>query len=883
MKHTKKRVAALLLTLAMVLSLMPMAFAADFEDMPAEDDASYAAVKSAVDNGLLKGEDGKLNLEGSMTRATMAALITRVFGAKGEADMSAFSDAEGHWAVESGELPAAVAMGIMNGSNGKMLPNDQVTLEQVITMLVRALGLPMGTADDLKDVAGADSVTAWAVPYVAALVKAGYDVPDLAGAAEPMTRVAFTEMIYKVSGEGNYVKEAGEITEDVDGNIIITADGVSLKGITVKGDVIIADGVDAGSIVLDGAKVEGRLVVRGGQDVSLTNGATAASTVVAKPAGELTVKADDSSDAGAITVTGTDNKAAEKVTVDMAEPKVTVEAGTTLAVQNAKGGEVTLKADGAKVAVESGTVANVTVADGAKDVAVDVAKDATIEKVTTNTDLAVTGEGTVTEKEGSGTVTDAAGNEVEGSDEPADVPVVTTPSTPDEETDPNAPKNENNHTHNYGAATQFDATRHIYTCVVTAEGAETPIEGCGAVKYEAHSFDEETGACVCGAKKPGTVATEGIASDPTEKPDGWKACGATGAEHEEHSWVAKAKEGDVAATCAAVGKKSYECEYCKSTKTDTIAKLEHSYQVDAAQTQAATCGAQGTMVYVCTSCAAGADGHTKPVTIPATGEHKWVQEGYAEDHEPTCQAEGKYHYVCSVCSAEDDNQVAPKVGHDWNTTGTHKEGTNTHEVTCQTAQCTAKKIVNCSFTVAAQGQNAAAKDATCEEVGKAADMKCSGCDNVLVGKEIPAKGHVWAKGWASDENDHWHACGNDETHKKDVTAHTWDKTKEGNPVAGAKCTVCGYAYEGGSATTPTHEHIKAQEWSKDADGHWHACTGTGTCPDNNKCDAASHSWTGGGEDQAGHYSECSYECHKDHSNCTTEATKCTCGFINAEA
>lgn len=815
MKHTKKRVAALLLTLAMVLSLMPMAFAADFEDMPAEDDASYAAVKSAVDNGLLKGEDGKLNLEGSMTRATMAALITRVFGAKGEADMSAFSDAEGHWAVESGELPAAVAMGIMNGSNGKMLPNDQVTLEQVITMLVRALGLPLGTADDLKDVAGADSVTAWAVPYVAALVKAGYDVPDLAGAAQPMTRVAFTEMIYKVSGEGNYVKEAGEITEDVDGNIIITADGVSLKGITVKGDVIIADGVDAGSIVLDGAKVEGRLVVRGGQDVSLTNGATAASTVVAKPAGELTVKADDASDAGAITVTGTDSKAAEKVTVDMAEPKVTVEAGTTLAVQNAKGGEVTLKADGAKVAVESGTVANVTVADGAKDVAVDVAADATIEKVTTNTDLTVTGEGTVTEKEGSGTVTDAAGTEVSGSDEPADVPVVTTPSTPDE-VDPNAPKNENNHTHNYGAATQFDATRHIYTCVnKAATGTQgqpdyvPAVTGCGAVKYEAHSFDEETGVCACGAKKPGTVETAGTAGDAAE---GKTKCGTDGAEHEEHKWVAKAKDGDVAASCSAVGKKSYECEYCGSTKTDTIAKLEHNYQLDAAQTQAATCGVQGTMVYVCTSCAAKADGHTKAVAIPATGEHKWVQNGYAEDAEPTCQAEGKYHYECSVCSAEDDNQVAPKVGHDWNTTGTHKEGTNTHEVTCKTDGCTAKKIVNCSFTVAVQdGENAAAKDATCEEAGKAADMKCSGCDNVLVGKEIPAKGHVWAKAWTHNATQHWHACGNDatgndETHRDSVANHTWDKANEdGSAKAGAVCTVCGYAY-GGGATTPTHEH-----------------------------------------------------------------------------
>ena len=435
MKHTKKRVAALLLTLAMVLSLMPMAFAEDdaagFPDMPAEEDASYAAVKSAVDNGLLTGEDGKLNLEGSMTRATMAAVITRAFGAKGEADMSAFSDAEGHWATVSGELPAAVAMGIMNGSNGKMLPNDQVTLEQVITMLVRALGLPLGTADDLKDVAGADSVTAWAVPYVAALLKAGYDVPDLAGAAQPLSRVEFTEMMYQVSG-GNYASE-GEITEDVDGNIIITGP-VSLKGVTVKGDVIIADGVDAGSVVLDGAKIEGRLVVRGGSDVSLTNGSTAASTVVAAPAGELTVKADDTSDAGQIAVTGTDSKAADKVTVDMAEPRVTVEAGTTLAVQNATGGEVTLKANDAKVAVESGKLDNVTVADGTENVAVDVAADATIEKVTTNTDLAITGEGTVTEKEGSGTVTDASGNEVAGSDEPAEVPtclLYTSPSPRD--------------------------------------------------------------------------------------------------------------------------------------------------------------------------------------------------------------------------------------------------------------------------------------------------------------------------------------------------------------------------------------------------------------------------------------------------------------------
>lgn len=761
MKHTKKRVAALLLTLAMVLSLMPMAFAEDdaagFPDMPAEEDASYAAVKSAVDNGLLTGEDGKLNLEGSMTRATMAAVITRAFGAKGEADMSAFSDADGHWATKSGELPAAVAMGIMNGSNGKMLPNDQVTLEQVITMLVRALGLPLGTADDLKDVAGADSVTAWAVPYVAALLKAGYDVPDLTGAAQPLSRVEFTEMMYQVSG-GNYASE-GEITEDVDGNIIITGP-VSLKGITVKGDIIIADGVDADSIVLDNVKVEGRLVVRGGSDVSLTNGTTAASTVVAAPAGELTVKADDASDAGEIAITGTDSKAAEKVTVDMAEPKVTVEAGTTLAVQNAKGGEVTLKGDGAKVAVESGTVASVTVADGVKDVAVDVAADATIEKVTTNTDLAITGEGTVTEKAGSGTVTDAEGNEVEGTDEPAEVPTVTTPSTPDE-VDPNKPTNPV-HTHSWDKVEQFSATQHKRICAAAAaaggvagqaagggedgdgDGDEPPAtpdnKYCGATTYENHTFDEENVCTACSFKKPGSK-TE------SEATPGNGACSG------EHVWANINDESNTAATCAAPGGQKQQCTNmvepaenedgtraaatrCTATRTVTTAALGHDMKVTGSEN--ASCDEDGAIHYACTR--TGCD-VTDDVTIPATEKHNWKQTNTVL---PTCTEDGKYVYTCSTCTGE----------------------------TAQT-------------------------------------------------KEVPITklGHSFSTAWEKDGANHWHKCVRSGCDVKDgQAAHDYGE-EEGNTV----CTVCGYDKSAGGTTTPTGPQ-GAHTWvngkcTKTSEGH----------------------------------------------------------------
>lgn len=851
MKHMKKRVAALLLTLAMVLSLAPMAFAADeFPDMPAEDDPSYAAVKSAVDNAIMTGENGELNLEGTILRSTVAKMVVTAFAAKGEADLSGYPDVmDGAWYASW--MAKANQMGIMTGTSGKMNPGSEVTLAEVAAMLCRALGL------SVDEDATVEGVAAWAAPYVKALIDAKYiTAEDAAAAHEPMTRGAFAEVIYKVSGEGNYAKEENaEITEDVNGNIVITANGVSLKGITVKGDIIIADGVDTGSVVLDGVKVEGRIVVRGA-GAELTNGTTASSTVVAATTGEATVKADDGSDAGDIAVAGTNGMAADKVVIDMAEPKVTVTTATEVAVQNAEGGEITLQAPNASLSVESGTVANVTVADGASGVKVDVAEGATIDKVTTNTDLAVTGEGTVTEKAGSGTVTDGSGNEVAGSDEPVEVPTVEEPAP---EVDPIAPTN-GTHTHVYTEYHQFDATRHTKSCAVMidSKGNVKPANAaadasgyaaCGAVIYEEHSYDPETDTCACGATKP---ADPTVAEDKTGISAEKKECGTEGASAASHTWEVKTDDAAAKAlTCTQNGVVVEVCKTCGMKRTTTTPATGHSLTPDV--TVAPTCNEAGSITFKCTKCD-DFDPETENgvQVIPATNQHNW--DNGVITTPATCRTKGEKTYTCTTCTknhgaapadtpaTETKETPINSTAHEWTIAenkATVAESTNgqNHVITCGNG-CGATKTEACNNEV-----TAAAVAATCTTEGSTAATKCSVCKHVVAAAEIPALGHKYSTEWTGDATGHWHACLNGcGTKTEGAEEHTWSATTgEGEDEVAAKdavCTKCGYRH-----VTP-HVHVWSTEWTSDATYHWHACTADGCTAtgDDAKNSKAEHNW-----------------------------------------
>ena len=165
----KTKVFSLILALTMVLSsLGTIGFAASFSDVDSA--SSYSSAVSLLTAlELLKGyEDGTFRPDGDITRAEFATVVVRTMGqanaAASAAGTTAFEDvAPDNWA--SGFISVAANLGILSGyGDGNFGPEDNVTYEQAVKMMVCALGYEALAFDKV----GGDAATAWPNGYLMA-------------------------------------------------------------------------------------------------------------------------------------------------------------------------------------------------------------------------------------------------------------------------------------------------------------------------------------------------------------------------------------------------------------------------------------------------------------------------------------------------------------------------------------------------------------------------------------------------------------------------------------------------------------------------------------------------------------------------------------------
>lgn len=271
---------------AMLLSTN--AFAAvpsDFSDFPT--DWSAPAMTHAVQNGLLNGSDGKILPKGLLTRAQMATMVNRAFASSAKASLTSFTDmVPGVWHYD--EMAKSVQMGAFQGADGKLNPNDPITREQAFAVLARAFGLADGKASSLDKFSDGAQVSSWARGAVAALVEQGY-VSGADGALNPQSYITRAEFAQVMDALVAAYGDQDLKDQTVEGNLILRSNN-TLENVTVKGDLILADGVSAAS--LKNVTVTGRLVVRGGTDgVKLTKSTAKGGIQLANPNGtpKLTV------------------------------------------------------------------------------------------------------------------------------------------------------------------------------------------------------------------------------------------------------------------------------------------------------------------------------------------------------------------------------------------------------------------------------------------------------------------------------------------------------------------------------------------------------------------------------------------------------------------
>ena len=290
----RKRILALFLAAVSCLSLAVSVSAAitvnrkatDFRDF--DKSAWYAeAVSAAVDNGLLYGKSANvLDPNGDMTRAEMAAIINRSFGCYKAADISQYKDvAKSKWYYK--DVAMAVQMGTYNGrSASSMAPDAPISRQEAMTVVARALELDYDSYSktDLSTFSDRSEISNWAMPYVRAMVGADY-IHGRGKVLTPLdniTRAEFAQIFANIIG--SYITVKGTYDKDIKGSVLIRTDDVTLKDMTVDGDLIVGCGAADGKITLDNVTVKGRLLVWGGgtKAVYCNNGTNMPAVVVAR-------------------------------------------------------------------------------------------------------------------------------------------------------------------------------------------------------------------------------------------------------------------------------------------------------------------------------------------------------------------------------------------------------------------------------------------------------------------------------------------------------------------------------------------------------------------------------------------------------------------------
>ena len=231
---------------------------------------SQAAFQRWHGYGIVEGDDRGMRPDDAMMVSEFAALLSRTMGYT--------KQAENHYADLKGDewyapyILQLTAAGILEGDGVNCNADELMTRERATVLFARALGIRPSEAPNLSSFVDGDSAAEWSAGYIDAMAKAGIIQGvgnDTLALGDDITRASVVTILDNAVAEYANEKNA-QVTGDVDGILLVAADGVTVKDASVSGSLLVSPKSGEATLTVEDSTLKGDLLVEtDGADLSI--------------------------------------------------------------------------------------------------------------------------------------------------------------------------------------------------------------------------------------------------------------------------------------------------------------------------------------------------------------------------------------------------------------------------------------------------------------------------------------------------------------------------------------------------------------------------------------------------------------------------------------
>ena len=388
LQRKQTRLFYLLMVVMILIGLPIMALAATPTDIGTH--WAKSQITDWVNKGMVNGyPDGTFQPGKVISRAEFMALVNGAFGFHEKAETDYSDVPAGAWFADT--VAAAKAAGYIAGySDGTIKPSNAISRQEAATVIMKIKELTpnIAAADQFSDIA---QIPGWSLGAVGTVVDAkimgGY--PD--GTFKAGNFISRAEAVVALDRALNfkaiaatYFDQAGTFgpangKQVIEGNVVVSAAGVYLQNVTIKGNLTLAKSIADGNVTLKNVTVIGSTeILGGGENSIIIIDSTLGNVRVYKENGKIR-----------IVVSGT-------TTIS----EIYANSGVKLEEKNLTGdgfGEVVLDAEDSDTIILIGIFDTVEIKS--EGLTINIPTGSTIGILTLDETAAVTGQGTVTQAE----------------------------------------------------------------------------------------------------------------------------------------------------------------------------------------------------------------------------------------------------------------------------------------------------------------------------------------------------------------------------------------------------------------------------------------------------------------------------------------------------